>query len=171
MIRKLVYFFYPYFIMIIRWRDLIRKPSVSWSEFESYCDRYRNLPVASEEVIRLIHEDLLDDFVYAEDGIDYPKHPRTTLAVMTGDCDDFSTLIHAILSRVLPEFEPTIVAVYNIHTVCRVTIGGKFYHVSNWPGIWGPYESMRDFCYSVNPNWSRAYIVTSNVRILEEIER
>lgn len=134
------------FVKLLQFLERFWFPRATEEEFQDFCGKYNS----DEE----LHSAFLANYVYMEDGIDYPRHHLTTFEIMSGDCDDFAFMfLHATKS------EAKLLTVYSkdgpFHSVCLIMRHGKYFHAGNWPQFYGPFDTINDACKSIHPEFTR----------------
>jgi hypothetical protein len=94
-----------------------------------------------------------DNGTYVPDGIiNYPRDPRVTYKIKTGNCNDTSFLFTYAAKRMAQFDECYFATVVSVHSVCLVKIGDFWYHFSNWnTGIYGPFADKDEAANTVSP--------------------
>jgi len=94
-----------------------------------------------------------DNGTYVADGvINYPRDPRVTYKIKTGNCNDTSYLFTYAAKRMAQFDEVYFATVVSVHSVCLVRTGDFWYHFSNWtPGVYGPFADKDAAANTVSP--------------------
>lgn len=113
------------------------------------------------------------NMVYKPDGvIDYPRDYLVTFKLRSGDCDDFSSMFMAALMRNGSTGDARLMSVRKPgsgHAVCAFRAeNGLLYHISNWPGLRGGYETYKELASTVYQDWVYYQVVDFDMQLLEK---
>lgn len=161
----LVDFFAPIGVWFLRVIDLSLHPAATEDEIKKLIDDIEH-PSMNQMVSSL--KDYLKEqhFFYRADYIDYPVHARSFIARKFGDCDDHASFITYCLEENGAWDECCMLTAHKdgkpVHSTCMfIGDDGKLYRADNWPGTYGPYNTVDDLLDEMTPGWSHAKLRTS----------